>query len=78
MTLSYVPRVLTAHENVLERSANMTSSESNEINAVEVDGIQFETLVPERMLCLPKKKSSTENSEYFEIFITNTARIFFP
>ncbi|MEH1944393.1 MAG: hypothetical protein V7L01_29835 [Nostoc sp.] len=56
----------------------MTSSESNEINAVEVDGIQFETLVPERMLCLPKKKSSTENSEYFEIFITNTARIFFP
>ncbi|MEH2156354.1 hypothetical protein [Nostoc sp.] len=55
MTLSYVPRVLTAHEDVLEKAANMTSSESNEINAIEVDGVRFETLVPERMLCLPKK-----------------------
>ncbi|MDZ8262815.1 hypothetical protein [Nostoc sp. ChiQUE01b] len=33
----------------------MTSSESNEINAVEVDGVRFETLVPEQMLYLPKK-----------------------
>ncbi|MHC0063647.1 hypothetical protein ACWATR_12065 [Nostoc sp. UIC 10890] len=55
MTLSYAPRVLMAHEDVLEKAANMTSSESNEINAVEVNGIRFETLVPERMLCLPKK-----------------------
>ncbi|QMS89021.1 hypothetical protein HUN01_15950 [Nostoc edaphicum CCNP1411] len=55
MTLSYAPRVLMAHEDVLEKAANMTSSGSNKINAVEVDGIQFETLVPERMLCLPKK-----------------------
>ncbi|WP_322732451.1 hypothetical protein [Nostoc sp. ChiQUE01b] len=47
---------MTAHEDVvLECVANMTSSESNEINAVEVDGVRFETLVPERMLCLPKK-----------------------
>ncbi|WP_141699874.1 hypothetical protein [Nostoc sp. KVJ20] len=55
MTLSYAPRVLMGHEDVLEKAANMTSSESNQINVVEVDGIQFETLVPERMLCLPKK-----------------------
>jgi len=33
----------------------MTSFESNEINAVEVDNVKFEIIVPQRMLCLPKK-----------------------
>ena len=42
MALSHTPRNLTAYENLeIERGSNMTSFESNEINAVEVNNVRF-------------------------------------
>lgn len=49
----------------------MTSSESNHSNAVEVDGIRFETLVPERMVRL--SKYGEETPVQFGVRITNQA-----
>lgn len=40
-------------------------------NAVEVDGIRFETVVPERVLTVPKKRRSAETSVQIGIRITN-------
>jgi hypothetical protein len=46
MSLSHTPISMMAHEKVEpERIANMSSCESNNPNAIEVDGICFETLV---------------------------------
>jgi hypothetical protein len=54
MVLSHVPSCLKADEDVLfERVANMTSVESNSNNAVEVNGIRFETVMSERVLQIP-------------------------
>ncbi|MDZ8137155.1 MAG: hypothetical protein RM049_17920 [Nostoc sp. DedQUE04] len=78
MTLNYVPRVLMAHEDVLEKAANMTSSESNEINAVEVDGVRFETLVPERILCLPKQNLVQKLLSFLEFLLPMPLGYFSP
>ncbi|MEK0195663.1 hypothetical protein [Microcoleus anatoxicus] len=48
----------------------MTIGESSDNNAVEVDGIRFETLVPERELTIPNIKG-LKNSVQFGIRITN-------
>ncbi|MUG93752.1 hypothetical protein F7734_15535 [Scytonema sp. UIC 10036] len=70
MALSHVSRRWTVRENLdVERIANMTSSESNSSNAIEVDGIRFETLVPEQTVYLPKYGEETPIQ--FGVRITN-------
>jgi hypothetical protein len=65
---------LTAHEDVvLERVANMTSFQTSDSNAVEVDGIRFETVVPERSYRLPKYGEETPMK--FGVRITNKTLI---
>lgn len=49
----------------------MTSEESFDSNAVEVDGICFETLVPERVFKLPQKKGNAGTSVQIGMNITN-------
>jgi hypothetical protein len=72
MALSHVPRGLTAHEDVvLEMVANMTSSESNKSNVFEVDGIQFETILSERVLTIPVKQQNARTPVRFGIRVTN-------
>jgi hypothetical protein len=50
----------------------MTIGESSDNNAVEVDGIRFETLVPERELKIPNIKG-VKNSVQFGIRIANNS-----
>lgn len=52
----------------------MTIEESNDNNVVEVDGIRFETLVPERELTIPNIKG-LKNFVQFGIRITNNSSI---
>ncbi|OCR02851.1 hypothetical protein BCD67_16370 [Oscillatoriales cyanobacterium USR001] len=56
----------------------MTPGESNDTNAVEVDGIRFELLMPERVI-IPVKKSQPEGytSVPFSFRITNNTSIFY-
>jgi hypothetical protein len=44
--------------------------ESNDSNAVEVDGVRFETLVPERVLTIPNRNGA-KNHVQFGIRFTN-------
>ena len=54
IVLSHTPINVMAHEKVEAKSvANMTSCESNNPNVIEVDGICFETLIPEEVVYLP-------------------------
>lgn len=70
--LSHMSRGLTAPRNVvLEKVANMTSFELNDSNAFEVDGIRFETLVPERLLRIPPKLPSAKTQVQFGVRINN-------
>lgn len=71
MALSHVPRRIKVHEVKIERIANMTSSESNDSNAIEVNGIRFETLLPVLMVRLPKY--GEETPVQFGVRITNQA-----
>jgi hypothetical protein len=50
----------------------MTIGESSDNNAVEVDGVRFETLVPERELKIPNI-NHVKNSVQFGIRITNNS-----
>jgi hypothetical protein len=72
MSLSHTPIIVMAREKVeAERIANMSSCESNNPNAIEVDGICFETLMPERVLRIPPKLSDAKTQVQFGIRITN-------
>ncbi|MBD2411148.1 hypothetical protein H6H01_10460 [Nostoc calcicola FACHB-3891] len=72
MALSHTPINLIAYENLeIERITNMTSFESNKSNAVEVDNIRFETLVPQQRLIIPLKKENITNFVQFGLRITN-------
>ncbi|MDF5723799.1 MAG: hypothetical protein PUP91_25720 [Rhizonema sp. PD37] len=72
MVLSRAPSIMTAHEDVvLERVAKMNKSKSNHSNAVEVDGIRFETLVPEQVVHVQKYEEETPVQ--FGVRITNQA-----
>ncbi|MBW4423114.1 MAG: hypothetical protein KME50_01260 [Nostoc desertorum CM1-VF14] len=53
----------------------MTSFESNEINAVEVDNVRFETVVSEKILTIPEAKHG--NRVELGIRITNNTQSFF-
>lgn len=52
----------------------MTPKKSTNSNTVEVDGIRFETLVPERELIIPTK-DNTKTPVQFGIRITNLSEI---
>ncbi|MEH2055842.1 MAG: hypothetical protein V7K97_06675 [Nostoc sp.] len=72
MALSHTPINLTAYENLeIERVAKMTSFESNEINAVEVDNVGFETVVSQRVLTIPEAKRGVYTPVELGIRITN-------
>jgi len=70
--ISYIPKGLTAPLNLgIGSTANLTSLEPNDNNAVEVDGIRFEILMPERVLKIPDKQLDTETPVKIGIRITN-------
>ncbi|MEO1428044.1 MAG: hypothetical protein AAFV71_03060 [Cyanobacteria bacterium J06633_8] len=46
----------------------------NKPNAIEIDDIQFETLVPEKVLIIPEKESEAETSVKIGIKITNNSQ----
>ncbi|MEH2136009.1 hypothetical protein [Nostoc sp.] len=55
----------------------MASFESNEINAVEVDNVRFETVVSERVLTIPETKRGIYTLVELGIRITNNTQSFF-
>ncbi|MFB2897471.1 hypothetical protein ACE1CI_31525 [Aerosakkonemataceae cyanobacterium BLCC-F50] len=70
--LSHVPDGLALFKHLeIGRVANMKSGELNDSNAVEVDGIRFETLVPESVLTVPNSQPETNINVEFGIRITN-------
>ncbi|MDZ8259846.1 hypothetical protein [Nostoc sp. ChiQUE01b] len=72
MSLSYTPISVMARKKVeAERIPNMSSFKSNSNNTVQVDGIQFETVMPERVLRIPPKQSDAKTQVWFGIHITN-------
>jgi hypothetical protein len=72
IAISHVPRGLTAHEDVgIERAVNMTSGKSFDSNAVEIDGIRFETVMPKRILPIPAMQPDATTPVEFGIRITN-------
>jgi hypothetical protein len=74
MALSHVPRnVMVYQDRQIERGANMTSFELNESDVLEVDGIQFRTLLPEEVVYLPKH--GEETSIQFGVQITNQTSV---
>ncbi len=52
----------------------MTSFEPNEINAVEVDNVRFETVASERVLIIPEAKRGVFTSIQLGILITNNTQ----
>jgi hypothetical protein len=78
MGLSHTPINLTAYENLeIERVAKMTSFESNDSNAVEVDNVRFETVVSQRVLSIPEAKRGVYTPVQLGIRITNNTQSFF-
>jgi hypothetical protein len=74
MALGHVPRnVMVYQDRQIERGANMTSFELNDSDVLEVDGIQFRTLLPEEVVYLPKH--GEETSTQFGVQITNQTSI---
>ena len=60
VALSHVPReVIVMKEVESERGYNLTSLEATDKNAVEIDGIRFESIRPEPVLTIPKKQPDT-------------------
>ena len=53
----------------------MTSGKLNDSNAVEVDGINFETIVPESVLTVPVYQKETNITVNFGIRVTNNTFI---
>ncbi|MCC5665111.1 hypothetical protein LC653_14595 [Nostoc sp. CHAB 5784] len=72
IVLSHTPISVMAHEKIeAEKVAYMSSFKSNSNNTVQVDGIQFETMMPERVLRIPPKPSDAKTQVKFGIRITN-------
>lgn len=75
IALSYMPKELIATSQVImESTAQVISSESTENNAVEVNGVQFEILVPERVWTIPSNQSGAETPVKIGIRITNNTQ----
>jgi len=74
MALSHVPRnVMVYQDQQIEGGANMTSFELNDSDVLEVDGIQFRTLLSEEVVYLPKH--GEETSIQFGVQITNQTSV---
>ncbi len=72
MALSHVPRnVMVYQDRQIEGGANMTSFELNDSDVLEVDGIQFRTVMPERVIRIPPKQEGAKTQVQFGIQITN-------
>ncbi len=75
VVLSHIPIRLTASGDVeIRRIVNMTSGKSTNSNTVEVDGIRFKTLVPERVLMIPTRED-VKTPVQFGIRVTNLSSI---
>ena len=72
IVFGYVPRGLTTPRYVeIGKVANLTSFESTDSNVVEVDGVRFETLVPERVLPIPANRPDAKTPVKLGLRITN-------
>jgi|GEM_PF-1519068 len=72
IVLSHTPIIVMAREKVeAERVVYMSSFKSNSNNTVQVDGIQFETVMPERVYQIPPKEPGAKTQVQFGIRITN-------
>lgn len=68
----YVPPGLSATKDAgIGRVASLISFESTDSNAVEVDGIRFETAIPERVWRIPENKPSATTPVRLGISVTN-------
>jgi hypothetical protein len=66
---------LTTHSDLrVGRAAELTSFASTQSNAVEKDGIRFETLVPEPVLTIPANQPGVETPVRLGLRITNNTR----
>ncbi len=73
IALSYMPKELIANSQLIrESSGELVSSESTENNAVEVEGVRLEILVPERVWTIPPNQPDAETPVKIGIRITNT------
>lgn len=76
IVLSHVPRGVTAPSDVeMGRVANMASFESTDSNGVEVDGIRFETLVPETVWTIPESQPGASTPVQLGIRMINNRSI---
>jgi len=74
--LSHVPIGVTAPSDVeMGRVANMASFESTDSNGVEVDGIRFETLVPETVWTIPENQPGASTPVQLGIRMINNRSI---
>ncbi|WP_293299061.1 hypothetical protein [Microcoleus sp. PH2017_11_PCY_U_A] len=74
VALSHVPKEVMAIEEVeSERGYNLTSVESTNKNAVEIDGIRFEILVPNRVWLIPENQPDVNTLIQLAIRITNNS-----
>lgn len=79
LALVLVGEIALSHESLftvpknalIERVANMTSGASSDSNAVEVDGIRFEIIVPERVWIIPDNQPDAATKVRIGIRITN-------
>ena len=73
VALGQVPRTVTAHEDGgIARVVNMTSQTSADSNAVEVDNIRFEIIIPQPVLTIPKKQPDAYTPVYVGLRIINS------
>ena len=73
IALSYMPKELIADSQVIMESPDeVISMESTENNGVEVNGVRFEILVPERVWTIPPNQPGAETPVKIGIRITNT------
>ncbi len=75
IALSYIPKELIANSQLIRESPDeVISSESTENNAVEVEGVRFEILVPERVWTIPPNEPDAETAVKIGIRITNNTQ----
>jgi len=76
MLLSHVLiNVIVYQYRQIERGDNMTSFELHESDVLKVDGIQFRTVMPERVLLIPPRLPDAKTQVQFAIVITNNTEI---
>ncbi|WP_083625002.1 hypothetical protein [Planktothrix serta] len=70
-----MPTELSATEDLgMKKFANLISVESTDSNAVEVDGIRFESLIPQRVLTIPPNRPDAQIPVQLGLRITNQSQ----